>query len=137
MQSLEEEVHEQLQFFQKHLATLAGNQETTDADLGEAYPTPAPFIDDAVAVGSEACQRALCRQPGKGARRIAYTPKGESAESLALMQRIDELFLIRSTEPARWARHLRLEGVRIGRRRGQSPDAPDGASGDLPGATHQ
>ena len=71
MQSLEEEVREQLQFFQKHLATLAGNQETTDADLGEAYPTPAPFIDDAVAVGSEACQRALCRQPSKGARRIA------------------------------------------------------------------
>ena len=52
------------------------------------------------------------------AMRLYYTPKGESAESLALMQRIDELFLKHPFYGARqMVRHLRLEGVRIGRRR--------------------
>ena len=51
-------------------------------------------------------------------RSSLYTPKGESAESLALMQRIDELFLKHPFYGARqMVRHLRLEGVRIGRRR--------------------
>ena len=49
---------------------------------------------------------------------LYYTPKGESAESLALMRRIDELFLKHPFYGARqMVRHLRLEGVRIGRRR--------------------
>ena len=47
-----------------------------------------------------------------------YSPKGESAESVALMQRIDEWFLKHPFYGARqMVRHLRLEGVRIGRRR--------------------
>ena len=49
---------------------------------------------------------------------LYYTPKGESAESVALMQRIDELFLKPPFYGARqMVRHLRLEGVRIGRLR--------------------
>ena len=46
------------------------------------------------------------------------TPTGESAETLALMRRIDELFLKYPFYGARqMARHLRREGVRTGRRR--------------------
>ena len=46
-------------------------------------------------------------------------PKGESAETLALMRRIDELFLKYPFYGARrMALHLRREGVRIGRGRG-------------------
>ncbi len=37
MKSLDPDVREQLQFFQKQLAALAGNLETTEAELGEAY----------------------------------------------------------------------------------------------------
>ena len=45
-------------------------------------------------------------------------PKGESAETLALMRRIDELFLKYPFYGARrMALHLRREGVRIERRR--------------------
>ena len=59
-----------------------------------------------------------CRLLSIGRSSLYYTPKGESAESLALMQRIDELFLKHPFYGARrWARHLRLEGVCIGRRR--------------------
>ena len=79
-----------------------------------------------------------CRLLSIGRSSLYYTPKGESAESLALMQRIDELFLKHPFYGARqMVRHLRLEGVRIGSSPGQSSDAPDGASGDLPGTTHQ
>ncbi len=47
-----------------------------------------------------------------------YKPKGESEETLALMRRIDELFLKCPFYGARqMVRHLRREGVRIGRRR--------------------
>ena len=47
-----------------------------------------------------------------------YKPKGESEETLALMRRIDELFLKYPFYGARqMVRHLRREGVRIGRRR--------------------
>ena len=53
-----------------------------------------------------------CRLLSIGRSSLYDTPKGESAESLALMQR-------------------------IGSSPGQSSNAPDGASGDLPGATHQ
>ena len=49
---------------------------------------------------------------------LYYEPKGESAETLALMRRIDELFLKYPFYGARqMVRHLRREGVRIGRRR--------------------
>ena len=59
-----------------------------------------------------------CRLLSIGRSSLYYTPEGESAESLALMQRIDELFLKYPFYGARQrVRHLRLEGVRIGRRR--------------------
>ena len=59
-----------------------------------------------------------CRLLSIGRSSLYYTPKGESVESLALMQRIDELFLKHPFYGARqMVRHLRLEGVRIGRRR--------------------
>ena len=57
---------------------------------------------------------------------LYYKPKGESAETLALMQRIDELFLKCPFYGARrMALHLRREGggVRIGRGRGVSSRA--------------
>ena len=59
-----------------------------------------------------------CRLLSIGRSLLYYTPKGESAETLALMRRIDELFLKYPFYGARqMARHLRREGVRIGRRR--------------------
>ncbi len=49
---------------------------------------------------------------------LYYTPKGESVENLALMRRIDELFLKYPFYGSRqMARHLRREGVCIGRHR--------------------
>ena len=59
-----------------------------------------------------------CRLLSIGRSSLYYKPKGESAETLALMRRIDELFLKCPFYGARqMARHLRREGVRIGRRR--------------------
>ena len=53
-----------------------------------------------------------------GRSSLFYTPKGESPETLALMRRIDELFLKYPFYGARqMVRHLRREGVRLGRRR--------------------
>ena len=47
-----------------------------------------------------------------------YAPKGESAETLALMRRIDELFLKYQFYGSRQiVRQLRREGIRIGRHR--------------------
>ena len=47
-----------------------------------------------------------------------YAPKGESAENLALMRRIDELFLKYPFYGSRqMARRLRRDGVRVGRHR--------------------
>jgi len=49
---------------------------------------------------------------------LYYRPKGESAENLALMRRIDELFLQRPFYGSRqMVRHLRREGIRVGRHR--------------------
>ena len=60
----------------------------------------------------------LCRLLSLGRSSLYYTPKGEGAETLALMRRIDELFLKYPFYGARrMALHLRREGVRIGRRR--------------------
>ena len=59
-----------------------------------------------------------CRLLSLGRSSLYYRPKGESAEMLALMRRIDELFLKHPFYGARqMVRHLRCEGVRIGRRR--------------------
>ena len=59
-----------------------------------------------------------CRLLSIGRSSLYYEPKGESAETLALMRRIDELFLRYPFYGARrMALHLRREGVRIGRRR--------------------
>ena len=59
-----------------------------------------------------------CRLLSIGRSSLYYKPKGESAETLALMRRIDELFLKYPFYGARQTvRHLRREGVRIGRRR--------------------
>lgn len=47
-----------------------------------------------------------------------YTPRGESAENLALMRRIDELFLRYPFYGSRqMVRHLRREGIAVGRHR--------------------
>ena len=59
-----------------------------------------------------------CRLLSIGRSSLYYEPKGESAETLALMRRIDGLFLRCPFYGARrMALHLRREGVRIGRRR--------------------
>ena len=59
-----------------------------------------------------------CRLLSVGRSSLYYEPKGESAETLALMRRIDELFLKYPFYGARrMALHLRREGVCIGRRR--------------------
>ena len=62
---------------------------------------------------------------------LYHRPKGESAENLALMRRIDELFLKCPFYGSRqMVRHLWREGVRMGRHR----DALDGPAGHLPSA---
>ena len=59
-----------------------------------------------------------CRLLSIGRSSLYYKPKDESAETLALMRRIDALFLKYPFYGARqMARHLRREGVRIGRHR--------------------
>ena len=59
-----------------------------------------------------------CRLLSIGRSSLYYEPKGESAKTLALMRRIDELFLKYPFYGARrMALHLRREGVRIGRGR--------------------
>ncbi len=79
-----------------------------------------------------------CRLLSVGRSSLYDTTRGESEETLALMRRIDALFLKHPFYGARqMVRHLRREGVRIGRRRGWPSDAPAGASGDLPGAAPQ
>ncbi len=57
-----------------------------------------------------------CRLLSIGRSSLYYEPKGESAETLALMRRIDELFVKYPFYGARqMVRHLRREGGRIGR----------------------
>ena len=59
-----------------------------------------------------------CRLLSIGRSSLYYTPGGESPETLALMRRIDALFLKYPFYGARqMVLHLRREGVRIGRRR--------------------
>ena len=59
-----------------------------------------------------------CRLLSVGRSSLYYTTRDESEETLALMRRIDALFLKHPFYGARqMVRHLRREGVRIGRRR--------------------
>ena len=59
-----------------------------------------------------------CQVLSIGRSSFYYTPKGESASSLALMRRIDELFLKYPFYGSRqMVRRLRREGIRIGRHR--------------------
>ena len=60
-----------------------------------------------------------CRLLSIGRSSLYYEPKGESAETPALIRRVDELFLKYPLYGAcRMVLHLRREGVRIGCRRG-------------------
>ena len=82
----------------------------------------------------------LTRQCGAVDRAfVALLPaEGESAETLALMRRIDELFLKYPFYGARqMVRHLRREGGADRAAPGRSPDAPAGSSGGLSGAADQ
>ena len=76
-----------------------------------------------------------CRLLSLGRSSLYYEPKGESAETLVLMRRIDELFL---KYPFYGARRMATSPAPRGRADrptpGRSADAPDGASGDLSGA---
>ena len=57
-----------------------------------------------------------------------HRPKGESAENLALMRRIDKLFLECPFYGSRqMVRHLWREGVCVGASPGAASDALDGA----------
>ncbi len=64
------------------------------------------------------CLSRQCRLLSISRSSFYYTPKGESAENLALMRRIDELFLKYPFYGSRqMVRHLRREGLCIGRHR--------------------
>ena len=59
-----------------------------------------------------------CRLLDLSRSSLYYRPKGESEETLALMRRIDELFLKYPFYGSRQiVRHLRREGLRVGRHR--------------------
>jgi len=64
---------------------------------------------------SLSCQ---CRLLSLSRSSFYYAPKGESAENLALMRRIDELYLLYPFYGSRqMSRHLRREGIVAGRHR--------------------
>ena len=68
--------------------------------------------DDALSISRQ------CALLGISRSSVYYTPRGESTESLALMRRIDALSLEYPFYGSRqMARHLRREGVSVGRRR--------------------
>ncbi len=59
-----------------------------------------------------------CRLLDLSRSSLYYNPKGESAETLALVRKIDELFLAHPFYGSRqMVRHLRREGIRVGRHR--------------------
>ena len=63
---------------------------------------------------------------------VYYRPVGESAQTLALMRRIDELYLQYPFYGSRqMVRHLAREGVRVGRQPGAAADAAAGNPGDV------
>ena len=62
--------------------------------------------------------RRQCALLGLNRSSVYYTPRGESAENLALMRRMDELSLQYPFYGSRqMARHLQREGVAVGRHR--------------------
>ena len=62
--------------------------------------------------------RRQCALLGLSRSSVYYTPRGESAENLTLMRRMDELSLQYPFYGSRqMARHLQREGVAVGRRR--------------------
>ena len=68
--------------------------------------------DDALSISRQ------CALLGISRSSVYYTPRGQSAESLALMRRLDALSLEYPFYGSRqMARHLRREGVSVGRRR--------------------
>ena len=81
-----------------------------------------------------------CKLVGVSRSSQYYRPKGERAENLALMRRLDELHMAYpfygSRQPAADA-----ASAPRGRHRGPAPDpaahAPDGDGGDLPAAAHE
>ena len=59
-----------------------------------------------------------CALPGVNRSSVYYRPRGERAENLALMRRMDALSLAYPFFGSRqMPRHLRREGARVGRRR--------------------
>ena len=69
---------------------------------------------------------------------LYYRPKGESAESLALMRRIDELYLKYPFYGSRqMARQLGREGHLVGPAPGAAADAADGFASDPSAAPDQ
>ncbi len=59
-----------------------------------------------------------CKLLGVGRSSLYYTPRGESAQNLVLMRRIDELYLAYPFYGSRqMVRHLQREGTSVGRHR--------------------
>ena len=68
--------------------------------------------------GSELSLSRQCRLLEVSRSSLYYRPKGESAQTLALMRKIDALFLEYPFYGSRqMARHLRRDGIRVGRHR--------------------
>ena len=79
-----------------------------------------------------------CRLLSIGRSSFYYAPRGESPSSLALMRRIDELFMKYPFYGSRqMVRQLRRDGVCVGRHRVLQVDAIDRPGGDLSGAENQ
>ena len=79
-----------------------------------------------------------CALVGVSRSSLYYRPKGESAENLALMRRMDELHMAYPFYGSRQLmRHLRREGVTAGRHRIRRLMPPDGDGGNLPAAAHE
>ena len=66
----------------------------------------------------ELCSNRQCRLLSGSRSSLYHTPQGESSQNLELMRRIDDLFLKYSFYGSRqMVRHLRRDGVRVGRHR--------------------
>ena len=79
-----------------------------------------------------------CRLLGVSRSTLYYRPLGESAATLELMRRIDELYLKYPFYGSRqMVRHLAREGVAVGRHRVRRLMRLVGPGSDLPQAAHQ
>ncbi len=77
-----------------------------------------------------------CRLASLGRSTFYHVPRGESAENLDLMARIDRQFLetpFYGTRQMTW--HLQAEGHAVNVKRGSPPDAADRLDADLPAAS--